>query len=232
MLVSIITRAHNRLEYTAQCITSAKMSAGVEFEHIIVNNDSTDGTTQWLEHIEKLPWFSHVRVLNPGKNLGDMGGLIYGAERAKGKYMVQMDNDCILLQPNTLKVMIQVRKQLDCMAVMPLRLGYRTKMKLLSPTRELDIDGAKHKVAAVGFPTLFYLLEREKFLEIASQGIHRCCDYMHYGRTWKILSLRGYQLEGWDERTQTALQKEKYPPELFHERFMKKDPAAEEQPQS
>ena len=37
-----------------------------------------------------------VRVLHPGKNLGPLGGQQYGRQRAKGKFLVNVDDDIIV----------------------------------------------------------------------------------------------------------------------------------------
>ena len=46
--VSIITRCYNKLEYTIRCIESVARNTEYDnYEHIIVNNNSNDGTTEW-----------------------------------------------------------------------------------------------------------------------------------------------------------------------------------------
>ncbi|MGE0651182.1 MAG: glycosyltransferase family 2 protein, partial [Alphaproteobacteria bacterium] len=43
-LVSVVTPVHNGAMYLAECIESVTMQRGVNFEHVIVNNASTDDT--------------------------------------------------------------------------------------------------------------------------------------------------------------------------------------------
>ena len=47
-MISIITRCLNRLEYTAQVIDAVRRNTCVEYEHIIVDNASSDGTQEWF----------------------------------------------------------------------------------------------------------------------------------------------------------------------------------------
>lgn len=95
--VSIITRARNRLEYTIRCIDAvARNSHGVDYEHIIINQDCTDGTREWLDWISQHgggEYFSRVRAVHLNENRGDWGGMLHGGKLATGEYIVQLDND-------------------------------------------------------------------------------------------------------------------------------------------
>ena len=45
---SIITPSYNMLEYLKKCAASVRDQEGVNFEHIIIDGGSADGTTEWL----------------------------------------------------------------------------------------------------------------------------------------------------------------------------------------
>jgi len=49
MTLSIITPSYNMLEYLKRCHASIVDQANVSLEHIIVDNNSTDGTVEWLK---------------------------------------------------------------------------------------------------------------------------------------------------------------------------------------
>ncbi|KKM97859.1 hypothetical protein LCGC14_1163780 [marine sediment metagenome] len=96
MRVSIVTRARNRLEYTIRCVDAvARSTQEKDYEHIVVNQASSDGTRQWLDWIAQHggEWFSRVRAIQLEQNLGDWGGMLHGAWQATGEYVVQLDND-------------------------------------------------------------------------------------------------------------------------------------------
>ncbi|EOP74447.1 hypothetical protein IIQ_05053 [Bacillus cereus VD118] len=49
MLTSIIILTHNQLQYTKECIQSIRTyTVEQEYELIVVDNASTDGTVEWL----------------------------------------------------------------------------------------------------------------------------------------------------------------------------------------
>jgi glycosyltransferase involved in cell wall biosynthesis len=104
MKIAIITRAFNRLEYTVQCVNAVnRYTTDVDYEHIIVNNNSTDGTKEWLDWITAMPngWFNKVKPLHLAENTGDWGGMLRGA-RVVSKdvtHIMQLDND-MLVPPN------------------------------------------------------------------------------------------------------------------------------------
>lgn len=96
MKVSIITRARNRLEYTIRCVDSvARNTRETDYEHIVINQASSDGTKQWLDWIAEHggEWFSRVRAIHSEENLGDWGGMLHGGTVATGEFIVQLDND-------------------------------------------------------------------------------------------------------------------------------------------
>lgn len=97
-MISIITRCHNRLEYTTQVINAVKNTVHSPYEHIIIDNGSTDGTQEWFRwmHINT-NWFPAVKYVRCEVNLGDWGGMVAGLSfiSDKSKYVVQLDNDII-----------------------------------------------------------------------------------------------------------------------------------------
>ena len=80
-LVSIIIRTYNRLEYTIETLNSILNNTSYEnYEIIIINNNSSDGTTQWLDWVSKnSPFyankFKHIKMET---NVGDWAGMVEG----------------------------------------------------------------------------------------------------------------------------------------------------------
>ena len=109
--VSIITRAYNRLEYTMQCMNWVKQNTKYEnYEHIIINNNSNDGTKQWCDWVETNlgHWYDKVRFVHLNENTGDWGGMIKSLEfiSSDSEYIVQLDND-VKVPKNWLQKMIR-----------------------------------------------------------------------------------------------------------------------------
>ncbi|WP_082023848.1 glycosyltransferase [Clostridium polynesiense] len=89
--VSIIILTYNKLEYTKQCIDSIKKYTPKDaYEIVIVDNNSTDGTREWLKNQKD------IRIIFNDKNLGFPGGCNTGIKAAL------RDNDILLLNNDTI----------------------------------------------------------------------------------------------------------------------------------
>lgn len=103
-LVSIVIPVFNNLHYTKQCLESiARAPARASLEVIVVDNNSTDGTSQWLAKIAAEN--ANVRFITHHANLGFAAGVNSGAVMARGKYIVVSNND-VLMTPGWLDTLI------------------------------------------------------------------------------------------------------------------------------
>jgi GT2 family glycosyltransferase/glycosyltransferase involved in cell wall biosynthesis len=90
---SIIIPVFNKAELTRDCLRSLLSIVDVSTtEIIVVNNGSTDSTAELLTQCRDV-----IRVVDPGRNLGFVGGCNLGAAAANGGYLVFLNNDTILL---------------------------------------------------------------------------------------------------------------------------------------
>jgi GT2 family glycosyltransferase len=86
-----IVVTYNRLELLKRCFQSLLEQSYKEFDIIIVNNGSTDGTTEWLNSIENITVISQ-------SNLGGAGGFYAGMKYAAEEgydYVWAMDDDVV-----------------------------------------------------------------------------------------------------------------------------------------
>ncbi len=86
-LVSIVILTYNRINVLIDVINKLKNLTYKNIEIIIVNNNSTDNTKQKLEEL-----FPEILLINLDKNIG-ISALNYGLKVAKGKYILQLDDD-------------------------------------------------------------------------------------------------------------------------------------------
>lgn len=162
--VEIITRAINRLEYTVKCITSIDKNAGYDnFKHIIINQNSTDGTTQWLKSLLKEGYYK-LKVKHNEKNTGDAGGMKNGWDMLDDdtKYVMQWDNDCEALSPDFLKELVSLMEndeKIGC--IMLKRENVHT---IIQPKNIKNIQG--HKLGQVPIATCCMILRRSLVEEI------------------------------------------------------------------
>lgn|GEM_PF-1455612 len=89
--VSIIIPVFNKWEYTYDCLRSIQAKCkDVEYEVIVVDNASTDKTNQLIKKIE------NVRYLRNEKNVGFGDACNQGMKKAKGEYLVFLNNDTVV----------------------------------------------------------------------------------------------------------------------------------------
>jgi GT2 family glycosyltransferase/radical SAM superfamily enzyme YgiQ (UPF0313 family)/Tfp pilus assembly protein PilF/glycosyltransferase involved in cell wall biosynthesis/SAM-dependent methyltransferase len=93
MLASIVIPVFNQLEYTRQCLDALKKhTSEALYELIIVDNNSTDGTHEYLSGIT-----GNVKILTNNENQGFTIACNQGAREAQGEYIVFLNNDTIPL---------------------------------------------------------------------------------------------------------------------------------------
>lgn len=90
--VSIILVNYNTQKMTSECIDSiVRMTDGVSYEIILVDNDSKDGSKETFAKDER------VKFIESGANLGFGKANNLGVEQAQGKYIFFLNTDTLLL---------------------------------------------------------------------------------------------------------------------------------------
>lgn len=93
-LVSIIILNYNGRNYISDCVRSVLNSSYDNFEVIIVDNASTDGSYELV--VKEFGNDPRVKIMRNKKNLGFSGGNNVGLRIAKGKYIVLLNNDTVV----------------------------------------------------------------------------------------------------------------------------------------
>jgi GT2 family glycosyltransferase len=88
-LLSVIIPNWNGKRFLEECIDSIKAQTFQDFETILVDNGSMDGSVQFVQ--EK--YGGYVRIIRNERNLGFAGGNNVGIRAAKGEYIVLLNND-------------------------------------------------------------------------------------------------------------------------------------------
>ncbi|MDR7435657.1 MAG: glycosyltransferase [Armatimonadota bacterium] len=88
---SIIIPVHNNLHLTKTCLERIRQnSSEVDYEVIVIDNASTDGTREFLRSEQEL---GKLRAIFSDTNLGFAKACNLGAREALGKYVVFLNND-------------------------------------------------------------------------------------------------------------------------------------------
>ena len=95
-MVSIIVLTYNNLEFNKNCIHSIlNQTAYANYELIIVDNQSTDGTVEYLHELQQL-YLPNVTIILNDRNSGFAGGNNIGIQAAKGDYIILLNNDTVV----------------------------------------------------------------------------------------------------------------------------------------
>ena len=94
--VSIIVLTYNNLAYNKTCIKSIlSKTAYPNYELIIVDNMSTDGTREYLQELADQN-YKNVQVILNSSNSGFAGGNNIGISASSGDYVLLLNNDTIV----------------------------------------------------------------------------------------------------------------------------------------
>ena len=91
--ISIIIPVFNKVDYTKKCIGSIYLNTpgSLNFEVLVVDNASTDGTKEYLEEQNVL--HENLFVISNEKNEGFAKANNQAVQRAKGSYLMFLNND-------------------------------------------------------------------------------------------------------------------------------------------
>jgi glycosyltransferase involved in cell wall biosynthesis len=92
MRVSVSLLTYNHERYIAQAIESVLAQRGVDFELVVSEDHSTDGTRAIVEeYAARHP--DRIRVLPSPHNVGMTRAFVRGIEEARGSYVALLDGD-------------------------------------------------------------------------------------------------------------------------------------------
>ncbi len=116
---SIIMPVCNRVELTRDCLTTLATLNGLpDYELIVIDNGSTDGTAEFLAQLG-----GDVRIVTNTENVGFAKACNQGAALARGKYLVFLNNDTIP-RPGWLEALVWEVEQDQEIAVVGSKLLY------------------------------------------------------------------------------------------------------------
>lgn len=113
MLISIVTGTFNRLEILQRMVSSVRsqMYRGMDYEFIIVDGGSTDGTLQWCNEQ------SDIKLIEHGELRGAIPAFCDGARAATGDYVVLANDDIWFHEYSILSALAHLEDNPRCGAV-------------------------------------------------------------------------------------------------------------------
>ncbi len=98
MKLSVVTPTCNKralLERTLAALRAQQLPPATEWEIVVVDDGSTDGTGAWLAAEAQGPAAPPLRVVSPGVNVGRARARNLGARAARGQWIVFIDDDIV-----------------------------------------------------------------------------------------------------------------------------------------
>ena len=99
--ISVIMAVYNGMPYLKDAVKSILNQSYKNFEFIIVNDASTDGTFKYLKNLKD----KRIKLIDNLKNLGLAASLNKALTASKGSYIARMDADDVCL-PNRLVIQL------------------------------------------------------------------------------------------------------------------------------
>ncbi len=215
---SVIIPVRNRVRTIADAIESVlKQQTNFKFNLIIIDNHSTDGTT---EAIDRFAADERVVLLIPERNdLGIGGCWNLGVHHPKcGKFAVQLDSDDVYKDEHTLQTMVNAFYEQNCGMVVGTYMMTDFHMNMIAPGiidhKEWTPENGRNnalRINGLGAPRAFYtpLLRKEKvpntsYGEDYALGLNISRRYQ-IGRVYDVV----YLCRRWDDNSDASLSIEK-----------------------
>ena len=136
--VSIIIVNYNGGEYLNRCLASIRSQNYQEYEIILVDNASTDGSAE-----EAGQKFSGINLIRSDQNLGFGQANNLGAQKARGEYLAFLNPDTVVTQDWLLQLILTLEDVLDAGLATP-------KILLLSMPERINTCG--NEIHFTGIP--------------------------------------------------------------------------------
>lgn len=211
---SVIIPVRNRIRTIRDAIRSVlKQQCDFKFNLIVIDNHSTDGTTEAIDEFkadERL-----VHIIPERNDLGIGGCWNMGVHHPKcGKFAVQLDSDDVYKDEHTLSTMVRAFYEQQCGMVVGTYMMTDFDMKMLPPGiidhREWTPDNGRNnalRINGLGAPRAFYtpLLRQMKvpntsYGEDYALGL-RFSRHYQIGRVYEVV----YLCRRWEGNSDAAL---------------------------
>lgn len=110
IFVNIAMVTYNRLEYTRQALEVLQLSAGFPHVLTVVDNNSQDGTREYLQGLRDQGSIKNLVLLEENVGLARATNLAWSLE-PEAAYLMRVDNDIVMQRDGWLKAMVDTFEQ-------------------------------------------------------------------------------------------------------------------------
>lgn len=211
---SVIIPVRNRIRTIRDAIRSVlNQKTDFKFNLIIIDNYSTDGTTEVIEEFASDPRLIHL--IPEQKDLGIGGCWNVGVHHPLcGKFAVQLDSDDVYKDENTLQTMVNAFYEQNCAMVVGTYMMTNFDMEMIAPGiidhKEWTPENGRNnalRINGLGAPRAFYTpLLREIKVPNTSYGEDyalglRFSRHFQIGRMYEVV----YLCRRWDDNSDASL---------------------------
>lgn len=211
---SVIIPVFNRIKTIEDAIKSVLIQkTSFKFNLIIVDNHSTDGTTELIKKYASDPRLIHVV---PERNdLGIGGCWNVGAHHPKcGKFAIQLDSDDVYSDENTVQKIVDAFYDQNCAMVVGTYMMTNFNMEMIAPGiidhKEWTPENGRNnalRINGLGAPRAFYTpvlreikVPNTSYGEDYALGLNISREYQ-IGRIYDVL----YHCRRWDDNSDASL---------------------------
>ena len=200
--VSVIVVNFNGMPYIETCISSLLKQSYQDFEIILVDNGSTDGSLEYAKNR-----FPELVIVANKSNLGYLGGIISGIDIAKGEYISPINYDTEVAS-NWLTPMVEfLMDNPKVGAVTPKILLYQARDRINALGLKVHITGLgwvrglydredkfpDQPVRVASVSGCSYVVRRDVFQQIEGLIDHQFMYYDDVELSW-LINLLGYEI--------------------------------------
>lgn len=162
--ISLVIATYNARLFLKDCLTSVMETDYDDFDLIVVDNGSTDGSDELLKKLSRL--YTNINVIRHSKNSGHAEGCNIGARVAKGKYLVFLDSDTIV-SSTWLKKLIDVLETNEDIGIVQPKYVYLAKegryVRSIGETLIGQADEMKEYFESFGTASVALAIRRDLF---------------------------------------------------------------------
>lgn len=211
---SVIIPVRNRIRTIRDAIHSVlKQKTDFKFNLIIIDNHSTDGTTEAIDEFKNDERLIHI--IPERNDLGIGGCWNMGVHHPKcGKFAVQLDSDDVYKDENTLTIMVRAFYEQNCAMVVGTYMMTDFNMNMIAPGiidhKEWTPENGRNnalRINGLGAPRAFYTpvlrevkVPNTSYGEDYALGLNFSRQYQ-IGRVYDVV----YLCRRWDDNSDASL---------------------------
>ena len=111
--VTVLMPVYNGLSFLKDAITSVLQQDFNDFELLVVDDASTDGSAEWVASVSD----ARIRLVRNQQNLGQAASLNRGLHEARGPYIARLDQDDVSLPQRLRKQLVWLESHPDIIVV-------------------------------------------------------------------------------------------------------------------